>query len=271
MQTDPVAVVFELADRYPLLSAAEEVELARRIEQGDAKARERMIASNLRLVISIAARYRNRGIALPDLIQEGTLGLIRAVDKFDWRRGYKFSTYAAPWIRNFCQLAVDRGATAIRTPPNVGNDHRRVFASQERLRRELRREPTREELAEAAGRSLAQVDRALDAARATVSLNLPNYDDGYDEMGDALADDAAVDPGSAVEAVLDREAIEAAIGSLSEQERHVVERMYGLDGGHERTVTQTAAELGLTLDRVRQAERRAHVKLRHGLADLVAA
>jgi RNA polymerase primary sigma factor len=267
---DSLAVFFEQAGKYPLLTATQEADLARAIQRGDAQARERLIASNLRLVVSIARRYRGRGIAFADLIQEGTLGLIRAADKFDPERG-RFSTYATWWIAQMIQHAVDSGPNAIQLPSHIGFNQRRAFASQERLRRELEREPTRAELADAAGISEADVDRALDAARVAVSLNAPLGDDRHNQFGDLLADAAGVDPESAIEDLLDGETFQAALDALPELERRVVEVRFGLDGEPPRTQVDAALELRVTLARLRQAEQRALVKLRPRLADLVAA
>ena len=183
------------AGRYPLLTAAEEVALAKRVERGDQAAKERMINSNLRLVISIAKRYQNRNMPLGDLFQEGVIGLNRAVEKFDWRRGFKFSTYATWWIRQACQRAVSGQSSTIRIPTHVHERRVKLARANTQLESKLGREPTREELAEATRLSLQHVDEALDVAEAPVSLNrnIGSEDDG--ELGDLFADpDASTRP-----------------------------------------------------------------------------
>src|SRR5436309_5583564 len=192
--TDALTLLMHNVGRYPLLTAAEEVALAKRVERGDREAKERMINSNLRLVISIAKRYQNRNLPLLDLFQEGVIGLNRAVEKFDWRRGYKFSTYATWWIRQACQRAVSGQSATIRVPTHVHERRVQLAGAGARLEATLGREPTREELAEATGLSLRHVDEALDVAEAPVSLNraIGSEEDG--ELGDLFADPSALDP-----------------------------------------------------------------------------
>ena len=192
--TDALTLLMQGAGRYPLLTAAEEVALAKRIERGDREAKERMINSNLRLVISIAKRYQNRNLPLLDLFQEGVIGLNRAVEKFDWRRGYKFSTYATWWIRQACQRAVSGQSATIRVPTHVHERRVKLAGAASRLETTLGRAPTREELADATGLSLQHIDEALDAAEAPVSLNraIGSEEDG--ELGDLFADPQALDP-----------------------------------------------------------------------------
>ena len=186
--TDALTLLMQNVGRYPLLTAAEEVALAKRIERGDREAKERMINSNLRLVISIAKRYQNRSLPLLDLFQEGVIGLNRAVEKFDWRRGYKFSTYATWWIRQACQRAVSGQSATIRVPTHVHERRVKLAGAASRLETTLGRAPTREELGEATGLSLQHIDEALDAAEAPVSLNraIGSEEDG--ELGDLFAD-----------------------------------------------------------------------------------
>jgi RNA polymerase primary sigma factor len=179
MTTDSLQLFLNEAGRYPLLTAAEEVELAKAIESGDKRAKDRMVNSNLRLVVSIAKKYQGHGLPLIDLIQEGIIGLIRAVEKFDWRRGYKFSTYATWWIRQSVQRAVANHARTIRVPVHVVERQQKLSRAARRLEVELGREPTKEELAEATGLPIQHVDEALGAAHASVSLNQTVWSNGF--------------------------------------------------------------------------------------------
>src|SRR5262245_5803501 len=180
--------------RYPLLTAAEEVELAKKIERGDRAAKERMINSNLRLVVHVARRYMGQGVALGDLIQEGVIGLNRAVEKFDWRKGFKFSTYATWWIRQACQRAVANQSKTIRIPVHVDERRRKLSRARQRFEAANGREPTLEELAKASGLELVHAQEALEAVEANISLNRPVGDDGDAELADLLADRDSIDP-----------------------------------------------------------------------------
>ena len=191
---DALTLFMNRAGRYPLLTAAEEVALAKRIERGDEAAKERMINSNLRLVISIAKRYQGHGLSLLDLVQDGTIGLNRAVEKFDWRQGFKFSTYATWWIRQACQRAVSNQSTTIRVPVHVHERRVKLSRARNQLEAKLGREPTREELAEAAQLPLNHVEEALDAAAASVSLNQQVGNEADGELGDLFSDPTASDP-----------------------------------------------------------------------------
>src|SRR5215203_2278299 len=194
--TDALSLFMHRAGRFPLLTAAEEVALAKRVERGDAAAKERMINSNLRLVISIAKRYQRKDMPLLDLVQEGVIGLNRAVEKFDWRRGFKFSTYATWWIRQACQRAISNQSATIRVPTHVHERRLKLAHVRAELVAQLDREPTREELAEAASFSLQHVDEALDAADAPVSLNQRVGSDEESELGELFGDPIAEDPAS---------------------------------------------------------------------------
>src|SRR5262245_62081201 len=180
--------------RYQLLTAAEEVELAKRIERGDVEAKNRMITSNLRLVVSVARRYQGHGLPLGDLIQEGIIGLVRAVEKFDWRKGFKFSTYAVWWIRQACQRAIANQGRTIRVPAHVHERRVKLARVSRRLEAEHGRAPTHEELATAAGFEIQHVEEALGAVEASVSLNASVGEDGDGELGDLFADPTSVDP-----------------------------------------------------------------------------
>jgi RNA polymerase primary sigma factor len=256
--------------RYPLLTAAEEVELAKKIERGDLAAKERMINSNLRLVVHIARRYMGQGVALGDLIQEGVIGLNRAVEKFDWRKGFKFSTYATWWIRQSCQRAVANQSKTIRIPVHV--DERRRKLSRERQRFETRegREPTLEELAKAAGMEVGHAQEALDAVEANISLNRPVGDDGDGELADLLADRESVDPTDEADRSLRDHGIRQAVQTLPERERRVIELRFGFDG-ESRSLEAIGKELGITRERVRQLEASAFARLAGELEGLVEA
>jgi RNA polymerase primary sigma factor len=251
--------------RYKLLTAVEELTLAKRIEAGDRAARQRMIEANLRLVVSIAKRYRGHGVPLLDLIQEGTLGLDRAVDGFDWRRGHKFSTYATWWIRQSVQRAVSRHARTIRIPEHIVERQIILDGAARRLVAELGREPTHAELAETTGISLAHVREARGVAHAAVSLNQHlGDDDGEGELGDLFADDEAIDPFHEAAEALRRQSIRKALCVLPERERHIIDRRFGFEGECW-TLEAIGQELGLTRERVRQLEAHALSRLRKRL------
>jgi RNA polymerase primary sigma factor len=253
--TDSLQLFLNEIGRYPLLTAAEEVALAKRVERGDRAAKERMINSNLRLVVHVAKRYRGHGVPFGDLIQDGVIGLNRAVEKFDWRKGFKFSTYATWWIRQAVQRSVAGQARTIRVPTHV-NERRQTLARHARkLEPELGRPPTHEELAKATGLSLLHVEEALGVPEARVSLNAPVGDDDA-VLGDLFADDAAERPEEAAEDALRARAVREALAQLPERERRIVELRFGLDG-EPRSLEAIGAELGLTRERIRQLERRA--------------
>jgi RNA polymerase primary sigma factor len=254
--TDALTLFMNRAGRYPLLTAAEEVALAKRVERGDAAAKERMINSNLRLVISIAKRYQGHDVPLLDLVQDGVIGLNRAVEKFDWRRGFKFSTYATWWIRQACQRAISSQSTTIRVPSHVHERRLKLARVRGRLRTNLGREPTREELAEAAELSPQHVDEALDAAEAHVSLNQRVGVEEEGELGDLFSDPLAADPEDRAVDSLRRLEVRRALSRLPERERRVLELRFGLDGDPQPLET-IGKELGISRERVRQVESQA--------------
>ena len=246
--------------RYPLLTAAQEVELAKRIERGDREAKERMINSNLRLVVHVAKRYRGHGVPFGDLIQDGVIGLNRAVEKFDWRKGFKFSTYATWWIRQAVQRSVAGQARTIRVPTHVHERRQTLNRHARKLDAELGRAPTHEELAKATGLKLQHVAEALSVPEARASLNSPVGDDDGNEFGDLFADETADSPEELAEDALRARAVREALADLPERERRILELRFGIDA-EPQSLEKIGAELELTRERVRQLEAQALARL----------
>jgi RNA polymerase primary sigma factor len=266
--TDALSLFMHRAGRYPLLTAAEEVALAKRVERGDAAAKERMINSNLRLVISIAKRYQRKDLPLLDLVQEGVIGLNRAVEKFDWRKGFKFSTYATWWIRQACQRAISNQSATIRIPTHVNERRVKLARAQTRLEAQLGRKPTREELAEEAELDLVHVEEALDAVEANVSLNRPIGSEEDGELGDLFNDQNADSPEEEAVDSLRRREVREAIAGLPERQRRIIELRFGI-GGEPKALEAIGKELGITRERVRQLERDALARLADQLDGVV--
>jgi RNA polymerase primary sigma factor len=251
--TDALQLFLNEAGRYPLLTAEEEVELAKRIERGDKDAKDRMVNSNLRLVVSIAKRYQGHGLSLLDLIQEGIIGLIRAVEKFDWRRGYKFSTYATWWIRQAVQRGVANKARTIRIPVHIVEREQRIARASRDLLAKHEREPTDQELAKATKLSVKQVREVREAARAVASLDKPVGEDDGTAFGDLFAGREA-EPEEEVTVSLAERALRRAVAELPARERDVIQLRYGIDGDDPQSLEEIGRRLGLTRERVRQIE-----------------
>ncbi len=251
--TDSLQLFLREAGRHQLLTAAQEVALAKRIEDGDLAAKQEMIQSNLRLVVSIAKNYRNQGLPFLDLIQEGTLGLIRAVEKFDWRRGFKFSTYATWWIRQAVARALADKARTIRMPVHIVERLQKMNRAERTLWTQLGREPTLAEIGEEASLTLQQVMEVRAAARASTSLDAPVGDAEDAVLGDFVAGEELL-PEEKVELELRSQALRRALTSLPEREREVVILRYGIGGAEPKTLEEIGRRLGLTRERVRQIE-----------------
>ncbi|HEY8763344.1 MAG TPA: sigma-70 family RNA polymerase sigma factor [Solirubrobacteraceae bacterium] len=250
---DSLDLFLRRARAYPLLTAAEEVELTKRIERGDMAAKDRMINSNLRLVVSQARRYQGHGLPMEDLVQEGMLGLIRAVEKFDWRRGFKFSTYGTLWIRQAIQRGLQNHGRTIRVPVHVAQRQVKVRKIESELNAKFSREPTDEEIAEVAQLSVEEVTELREISRGLASLDQPVGEEGETSLGDLLASDRP-EPIEEVAEAQRGQQVHAVVAQLPEAERNVIELRFGLAGDEPRTLRQTGTELGIPLERARALE-----------------
>jgi RNA polymerase primary sigma factor len=261
MTTDSLQLFLKDIGKVRLLTAQEEVDLAKRIERGDLDAKQKMVESNLRLVVSIAKNYRNQGLPFLDLIQEGTLGLVRAAEKFDYRKGFKFSTYATWWIRQAIARALADKARTIRIPVHVVEKLNKIGRAERKLVTELGREPTAEEIAEATGIDPEEVDSIKRSAQAPVSLEKPVGDEEESEFGQFIADERAESPYERAAEILTKEALREALENLSYRERRVLELRYGLGGEHPRTLDEVGRTFNVTRERIRQIENQSLKKL----------
>jgi len=263
--TDALQVFLKSIGKVDLLTAAQEVKLAKRIERGDDGAKRQMVEANLRLVVSIAKRYRNQGLPFLDLIQEGTIGLVRAAEKFDYRKGFKFSTYATWWIRQAVARALaDKGRT-IRIPVHVVEKLNKILRTERKLRVELGREPTSAEIAEELEMHYDEVEEIRHTSQPPVSLSKPIGEANEAEFGDLLTDDSQQLPDEQVDVILRDETLRRLLGTLPRRERQILESHFGLEGRHPSTLEELGRRFNLTRERIRQLENKSLKKL-HTLA-----
>jgi len=261
--TDPVRQYLREIGKFPLLDAEEEVELAKRFEKSSKRAKDKLVESNLRLVVSIAKKYIGRGLSLLDLIQEGNQGLIRAVEKYDWRRGYKFSTYATWWIRQAITRAIADQARTIRIPVHMVETINKLYRTSQRLMQSLGREPTPEEIGEELELTGDRVREIFKISQEVTSLDTKVGEDEDSSLGDFIADDTQPSPVDAASKQLLRDHLEEVLDTLSEREAKVLSLRFGLDGGQSRTLEEVGKVFGVTRERIRQIEAKALRKLKH--------
>jgi RNA polymerase primary sigma factor len=266
VSTDTLQLFLKDIGRVPLLTAAQEVELAKRIERGDHSAKQAMVEANLRLVVSIAKRYRNQGLPFLDLIQEGTIGLVRAAEKFDHRKGFKFSTYATWWIRQAVARALADKARTIRMPVHVVEKLNKIVRTERTMRAKLGREPSSAEIGRELELSAEEVEQIRRSAQTPVSLEKPVGDEEESEFGHFLTDETQPLPDEVAEEAMRKEALRSILDSLSPRERRVLELRYGLDGEQPRTLDEVGRTFNVTRERIRQIENQSLKKLR-ALAD----
>ena len=260
---DPVRMYLKEIGKVPLLSAEEEIELAKRMENGDEAAKKRLAEANLRLVVSIAKRYVGRGMLFLDLIQEGNLGLIKAVEKFDYRKGYKFSTYATWWIRQAITRAIADQARTIRIPVHMVETINKLIRVSRQLLQELGREPTPEEIADKMDMSVERVREILKISQEPVSLETPIGEEEDSHLGDFIQDDNVPVPADAAAFTLLKEQLVEVLSTLTDREQKVLRLRFGLDDGRARTLEEVGKEFNVTRERIRQIEAKALRKLRH--------
>ena len=263
MTTDSLQLLMKDIGKARLLTAQEEVRLAQRIERGDFDAKQKMVESNLRLVVSIAKHYRNQGLPFLDLIQEGTIGLVRAAEKFDYRRGFKFSTYATWWIRQAIARSLADKARTIRIPVHIVEKLNQIGRAERKLLTGLGREPTAEEIGELTGIEPEEVESIKRSGQAPISLEKPVGDEEDSEFGQFIADERAESPYELAVEVLTREALRDALENLSQRERRVLELRYGLGGEHPRTLDEVGRTFNVTRERIRQIEHHSLRKLQN--------
>jgi RNA polymerase primary sigma factor len=259
---DPVRMYLKEIGKVPLLTAEEEVSLAKRIERRDMDAKRKLIEANLRLVVSIAKRYVGRGMLFLDLIQEGNLGLIRAVEKFDYRKGYKFSTYATWWIRQAITRAIADQARTIRIPVHMVETINKLIRVQRQLLQDVGREPTPEEIATEMGTTPQKVREILKISQEPVSLETPIGEEEDSQLGDFIEDEDATMPVEAVSEIMQKEELSQVLGTLTHRERKVIELRFGLKGEHPRTLEEVGQKFGVTRERIRQIEAKTLAKLK---------
>jgi RNA polymerase primary sigma factor len=262
VSTDALQLFLKDIGKVELLTAAQEVELAKRIERGDHRAKQEMVEANLRLVVSIAKRYRNQGLPFLDLIQEGTIGLVRAAEKFDHRKGFKFSTYATWWIRQAVARALADKARTIRMPVHVVEKLNKIVRAERKLRAELAREPLAEEIGRELELSAEEVEQIRRSSQTPVSLEKPVGDEEESEFGHFITDETQLLPDEACEVSLRKETLSRILGSLSPRERRVLEMRYGLDGQMPKTLDEVGRTFNVTRERIRQIENQSLKKLR---------
>jgi RNA polymerase primary sigma factor len=262
VSTDSLQLFLKDVGKVDLLTAAQEVELAKRIERGDHRAKQEMVEANLRLVVSIAKRYRNQGLPFLDLIQEGTIGLVRAAEKFDYRKGFKFSTYATWWIRQAVARALADKARTIRMPVHVVEKLNKIMRTERKLRAEKGRDPSSEEIALELDLAVEEVDQIRRTSQAPVSLEKPVGDEEESEFGHFIEDESEPLPDEAADTTMRREALSRALSMLAERERRVLEMRYGLNGEQPRTLDEVGRTFNVTRERIRQIENQSLKKLR---------
>ena len=260
---DPVRMYLKEIGNIPLLTVEEEVFLAQRIEKGDEQARQQLIEANLRLVVSIAKKYVGRGMSFLDLIQEGNMGLMKAVEKFDYKKGNKFSTYSTWWIRQAITRGIADTAKTIRVPVHMVETINKTLRTSRMLLQELGREPTNEEIAERMGMSIAKIDEILKTSRDPVSLDSPIGEEEDSQLGDFIKDESSLSPMDSASFSMLKEELDTAMDSLTDRERKVIRLRFGLDDGKTRTLEEVGREFDVTRERIRQIEAKALRKLRH--------